>query len=347
MECSSIGFKEISKKALGVFLLASLGTATAEVKTTLDNGSFETPVIGVNWTLIGDNEAPVPFWSTTDASGGIEIWTTGFLSVVSPDGNQHVELNATEASSISQSLCIAAGDEVSWSYKHRRRGTIVNEINLTIDGTDQGNNIAPTDDTWETVSGTYTAASTGLKAFVFDAINPAGGAGNFLDDIQVSNVSAFVEFASATYSDIEATGGNIPVLLIAGEVTTATTVDVTVTGGSADSSDFTNTMTVIIPVGIYDGTLATGIDINLTITDDLIYEPDDTIDFSISATGAEISAGNVTTCGDIAQTTTIYTILNDDAAEVPTLSQWALLLLIMFLALIGYRQETYMRLLQK
>lgn len=330
---------DLSKYALGISLLVScVGTANAEVKTTLGNGSFEDPVVGSqSFQQIPD--ANVPFWSTTDAHGTIEFWALGFGGVASAVGDQHIELNNTEAETISQSLCIAAGDQVSWSYQHRRRVTNpqgVNEVNLTIDGEDQGNHIG--DDTWATVSGTYTAASTGMKAFVFDAINPAGGVGNFLDNIQVTSTSAFVEFSSPNYSSNELAGGDIPVLLIAGVITTATTVNVTVTGGTATNTfDFTNTVSVTIPVGVYDGTLATGININLTIADDNLFEPDETIDFSISSTGQGIYVGDVDVCGAAAQQATTYTILNDDAAQVPTLSEWALFVLMMLLAFVGYR----------
>ncbi len=117
---------------------------------------------------------------------------------------------------------------------------------------------------------------------------------------------------SASASDDEATGGNLPVLLINGTTTVASAVTVSVTGGDAVAgSDFTFTSPQIInvPAGTYDGTAATGIAITgLSITDENAVEPDETIDFEISVPTGQLVLG--------ATTTSTYTIINDDSVIV-------------------------------
>ena len=68
-----------------------------------------------------------------------------------------------------------------------------------------------------------------------------------------------IEFDSASRSDNESTGGNIPQLLINGTTASARTIDVTISGGTAtEGDDYTHTITVNVPAGVYDGTSATG-----------------------------------------------------------------------------------------
>ena len=87
-----------------------------------------------------------------------------------------------------------------------------------------------------------------------------------------------IEFDSAAKSDVEATGGNIPQLLIKGTSASARTIDVTISGGTAtDADDYTLTTTVTIPAGTYDGTSTTAITVPLGIIDDSIVEADETV----------------------------------------------------------------------
>ncbi|MGX1928794.1 T9SS type B sorting domain-containing protein [Flagellimonas sp. 2504JD4-2] len=125
--------------------------------------------------------------------------------------------------------------------------------------------------------------------------------------------SVTVEFSQATGSDVENTGGNLPVLLITGTVTSATTVTVTDPGtGSATNGvdyDFTSPQVVNIPAATYDGTVGTAIAVpTLSITGDTTVEPNETIDLALSAPTGDATLGT--------QTTTIYTINNDDNVTV-------------------------------
>ena len=119
-----------------------------------------------------------------------------------------------------------------------------------------------------------------------------------------------VEFDTASSSDDEAAAGTWPVLLVTGEVQTGYSVDVSVavTGGTAGAADYTNTATVTIGAGVYDGTLATAVATNLTITDDSVVEPDETIELTLSTASPQVTLGSLTR--------TEYTILDDDTLTV-------------------------------
>ena len=125
-----------------------------------------------------------------------------------------------------------------------------------------------------------------------------------------------IEFDSAAKSDDEATGGNIPQLLIKGTSASARTIDVTISGGTAtDADDYTLTTTVNVPAGVYDGTSTTAITVPLTIIDDSIVEADETIIITLSNPGVGFSIGDADNDSTI-QNSHTYIITNDDSAGV-------------------------------
>lgn len=115
--------------------------------------------------------------------------------------------------------------------------------------------------------------------------------------------SLTVEFASASASDFENVGGNLPQLLVTGEVEDAQSVEVNVTGGTAEATDYTNTALVNIAAGSYSSSL---VNTNLSIVDDLLVEDDETVELTLQNGSAGVTLG--------AQTTHTYTIENDDTA---------------------------------
>lgn len=125
--------KAVGTSLVSFFVMAlGLGIASSAQAEGLINGSFEQPVLppGPNYKFI--NEASVPGWQTTATDNLIEIWANGFLGVISSDGNQHAELNATQSSTLFQDATdIAAGSQVGFTFDHRAR-VGVDTMQLTI-----------------------------------------------------------------------------------------------------------------------------------------------------------------------------------------------------------------------
>ncbi|MBC2838813.1 Calx-beta domain-containing protein [Robiginitalea sp. SC105] len=124
---------------------------------------------------------------------------------------------------------------------------------------------------------------------------------------------ATVSFSSASASGPEATNANLPTLFVDGTITLATTVTVSVTGGTAvgggSDYNFTSPQEVTIPAGVYDGTTGTDIPIpTLSIVNDAIVEGDETIVLGLSLPTGDASL--------TAPTSTTYTITNDDTVTV-------------------------------
>lgn len=178
-------------------------TSTSIGANVIINGSFEVPALpGTTVGLI--NEASVPGWDTTAANNLIEIWANGFNSVVSADGVQHAELNATQVSTLYQDVTgIPANATVGYSFAHRgRQGIDTMALQISDLGTD--NAAGGIGSAADTVLFTQTYA-TGNAAwvqysaptisnltlgndmrFAFVSISAAGGnqaIGNFLDNV--------------------------------------------------------------------------------------------------------------------------------------------------------------------
>ncbi len=120
-----------------------------------------------------------------------------------------------------------------------------------------------------------------------------------------------VEFSVANSSDNEDDGGNLPVLLLNGRVNATKTVTVSDAGtgtatGAGDDYSFTSPTEVNITAGDYvDTTIPIP---TLAIETDGIVEDDETIDLILSDPDGDVTLGT--------QTTTTYTIVNDDAATL-------------------------------
>lgn len=159
------------------------------------NAGFEDPAITLGGQTIV-NESTVPGWLTTATDNNIEIWSTGFLGVPSFEGNQYVELNATQNSALYQTLCLTPGSQISWSVRHRGRSGIdvanvrigATLVSATIQATLSTNNT-----TWGFYSGTYTVPLGQISTFfIFEAVSTASGSisvGNFIDDVQITVLS--------------------------------------------------------------------------------------------------------------------------------------------------------------
>ena len=277
------------------------------------------------------------------------------VPALASEGSHWVELNAFTNSMLEQEpICVLPGESFSWSFLHRGRfGTDV--MGLRIDdqnvaeftdnnaqgGTHSFTQIGSTTINtgltqsatdargWTRYSGTWTNTSGVAKSVIFGyyAISTDGGtgigtgsigAGNFIDDVSITSLSSIANLNPAVSSGLEnISTANLPKLTINGNIPTAQTVDVNITGGTATRGvDYTTVpatgiITVTIPAGNYDGTDATAISLApyIQIIQDNIAESSETIQFTIqNSTGNTIIAptnGCVTSI-----TASTYTILD-------------------------------------
>ena len=102
-----------------------------------------------------------------------------------------------------------------------------------------------------------------------------------------------VEFYLGSSQTLESDLNATPRLLVNGVVTTPQTVTVTAVDGTATvaDGDFTNVATVVIPIGIYDGTLATSVPVNLTINNDSRAEANESLSLWLSTTSVDAVPG--------------------------------------------------------
>lgn len=121
---------------------------------------------------------------------------------------------------------------------------------------------------------------------------------------------------SADFTQVEGNQVYVPKLLILGTLEVPATLSVIDTGtGSASTGvdyQFSSPFLITIPVGTYDGTLATAIDVSgLTILDDDLVEADETIILSLSQPSVNVVFGDTNNDGDKVSVFT-YTIKNVD-----------------------------------
>lgn len=171
-----------------------LGFAQGAQAVALLNGGFEDPSVN-KYEQLWDTS--VPHWQTTASDNRIELWATGFKGVTSYEGNQHAELNATQASTLFQDVSgIAAGAIVGYEFAHRgRSGEDTMRFTLTDLGVDDlfgtsddeilftGLFTDGTDD-WGFYTGTGIEALGNTVRFSYEAVSVASGnssIGNFLD----------------------------------------------------------------------------------------------------------------------------------------------------------------------
>jgi hypothetical protein len=193
-----------SRRFALVLIAIFFGSTSASMgANVIVNGSFESPAIpGTTVSLI--NAGSVPGWDTTAANNLIEIWSNGFGSVVSADGVQHAELNATQVSTLYQDVSgIPANATVGYSFAHRgRQGFDTLALQISDLGTDNAaGGVGSAADTL-LFNQQYTTGNTAWvqysaptisnltlgndMRFAFVSISAAGGnqaIGNFLDNV--------------------------------------------------------------------------------------------------------------------------------------------------------------------
>jgi hypothetical protein len=190
---------------LGSFAAASPALAApCDTSTdTLGNGGFEDPPVTANtYTLFP--AASVPPWQTTDGSGQIEIWGTGFLGVPAYAGNAFAELNANTPGTLYQDVLSIPGATMTWTLAHRGRDgddemeVLIGDANVAdvLGSTGWDFNSGPLLDgnaAWGVHTGDYVVpAGQTCTRLAFRAVSSVGGDsyGNFLDEISFTTTAA-------------------------------------------------------------------------------------------------------------------------------------------------------------
>jgi len=112
-----------SRRRLALIMAAIFfGSANASMAANvIVNGSFEVPTFS-GTTVQQVNDSFVPGWKTSATNNLIEFWANGNNNVFAAAGNQHVELNATQVSTLYQDVSgIPANSMVGYSFAHRGR----------------------------------------------------------------------------------------------------------------------------------------------------------------------------------------------------------------------------------
>ena len=309
------------------FLVAE--TAQAQQRTVV-NPSFEAnnPSGNPGFQFFANNV--VPGWDSTN--GTVELWDSGFNGVASFAGVVHAEINSTAVGALYQNVCFTNGEPLRWSFAHRARSGAANPQTAVYEIANSSGVLIQTLATqvttlaqgWQVNSNntglvTYTGP-TGLQRLQFRAVDP-GSLGNFIDDIQIF-LSPYVEFSATAVSQLEnfapsALPANI---VISGAFPSATTLALTITGGTATlGTDYvtptgTANFTITIPAGTYSNqAFASGI----LLRGDRVIEGNETITFSIAG-GSGYSLASTSVCGAPPITSVTATIIDDDLNLITT-----------------------------
>jgi trimeric autotransporter adhesin len=301
--------------------LRSLANPGWELNDPLGPGTPNFEII-TNGSVVG--------WDST--TGEIELWDSTFNGVPAHSGAVFAEMNANVPGILFQNICLVNGEPIGWTFAHRARSggpstqTAVFEV-ANSSGTliqslaTQSSTVASNIWNVNSNNATYTGP-TGFQRVQFRTTDP-GSFGNFLDSIQLT-LRPFIQLSTASSTGLESVASaNIGTLRVSGTAPSAISVTVTVTGGTATlGTDFTtpgggSTFTVTIPAGTY---FDTAIPLGVTVLNDTAIESSETISFSLTA-GTGYTLGHSTTCGSTPQTTSTYTITDDDS-RVTLRKQW-------------------------
>jgi uncharacterized repeat protein (TIGR01451 family) len=199
---------------------AAQSPTACSAPVSLVNGGFENPVIGAR-TFAQPLASAVPGWDTSASDKKIELWSTGFNGIASSGGAQFAEINATQVSTLSQSIDTTPGETLQWQLDHRGRGggnnaSIVPDVMTVVVGPENGALVAqgPLSDTvaaWGHHTGSYLVPPGQTRTtFGFRSLSSAGGSpsfGNFLDNVSFGNGPCVIATEAVTnLTDPAATG---------------------------------------------------------------------------------------------------------------------------------------------
>ena len=329
----NLGFEQPALTGSSCYLIFS-ATATGGWVTNHSNN-----VVSGSCTLAG-------FPNGAAITQPIEIWRGPSMGGLPPrSGNQHAELNAYEASRLSQTICLTPGEQIDWNLSHRGRNVLADQMNFNIGST--ANTVAVlTSDTvggggapscpdsggvdnvsctsvaaangWRDYSGRFIWNGTGGNhTFGFQAVG-GGGSGNFLDEIQVT-LRPYVEFSATGFGTREGQAASLPQIRVSGRVPVGgITVNALITVGTAVSpSDYTTssgntTVSIPVPEGFYNNNLFSVPATAIAIVDDTVVENNETITLQLQPSVANYTLSSTSTCGGAPTTTTTLTLLDND-----------------------------------
>jgi hypothetical protein len=163
------------------------------------NGDFETGPFPNPGGFIQAPEQNVEGWLTTAPNNRIEIWASGHSGVASQNGGHHAEINASHFAQLYQQVCTNPGAQISWSVWHRGRSGVdvaVVKIGDDILTSPIQATMTTGNTSWVQYSGVYTVPANQRNTyFIFEAVSTASGsagAGNFIDNIVIQEISAGV-----------------------------------------------------------------------------------------------------------------------------------------------------------
>lgn len=180
-----------------------------------------------------------------------------------------------------------------------------------------------TTNTWADYTGTFTWTGTSaIHDFGFEAISTSTGnnsVGNLLDEIQIF-LTPYLEFKTSTASGSESvTTGGGPLIAVSGTLAAPVNVTIQVTAASTATlgSDYTtpsgtNTFTMTIPAGNYDGNAGSQFPTGIVIVNDTVVENNELIVMSVQPNPAVYTIASTSTCGPPFVQTSTYTILDND-----------------------------------
>lgn len=270
-------------------------------------------------------------WFNTDANG---IWDSNNANTVNPNGGQAaIEIATDDAPLVNVPPKLYFVKASQTTYENA--GTVSIGVGIKFPSANptsvdvaiaSGTASAGSDYTYSTQTVTFPANSSATQNVTFTLVNDAvtesienvilklqnftnsSSAGTPANDTLtiVDDDAPYVSFNNASGSGIESTTSvNIPVNIMFPN-SNATSVFISVTGGSASlGSDYTfSNQTLTFPASS-----SSAINVPLTIINDAVGEPDETIEFTLSAVtnGATLGISKFT-----------YTIQNDDIVPVIT-----------------------------
>ena len=225
------------------FTTTTPGSYTVSVtnKSLICNTDFDDVNLSILNNIKLENEYSVPCWKTSATDDIIEFWGNGFNSVPSYSGNQFVELNATQASTLYQDFTMTPNSTVEISFAHRGRdGVDVMKVEIGPVGGPYENlgTFSDGNTAWGYYSINYTFPNSGSTNYriQFTAVSSTGGGasfGNFLDAISIKNFACPILPATGTLT----TGSPILNITDPATVCPGTTVDLTANSITATSTD--------------------------------------------------------------------------------------------------------------